>query len=96
MDHVPLDEVLQDMNLLYNAMEIPAPRYFVDDRRHELGARRQFLEALIHKFETTKPELGKPNVFVGRVNWTKPVPEYLTRDVFAPPRCPRRRPRRSA
>lgn len=85
LDHVSLDEVLQDMNLPYNAMEIPVPRYFVDDRRHELGARAKFLEALIHKFETTKPELGKPNVFVGRVNWTKPVPEYLTRDVFAPP-----------
>ena len=85
MDHVSLDEVLQEMNLPYNAMEIPVPRYFVDDRRHELGARAKFLEALIHKFETTKPELGKPNVFVGRVNWTKPVPEYLTRDVFAPP-----------
>ena len=85
LEHVSLDEVLEDMNLPVDAMEIPVPRYFVDDRRHELGARDTFLEALLHKFETAKPELGKPNVFVGRVNWTKPVPEYMTRDVFAPP-----------
>ena len=85
LEHVSLDETLEDMNLPVDAMEIPVPRYFVDDRRHELGARDTFLEALLHKFETAKPELGKPNVFVGRVNWTKPVPEYMTRDVFAPP-----------
>ena len=45
-----LDDVLVDLKLTPAALEIPLPRYFVEDRRPELEQRAKFLDALLDKY----------------------------------------------
>ena len=50
----PLDDVLVDLKLTPAALEVPLPRYFVEDRRPELEQRAKFLDALLDKYENRR------------------------------------------
>lgn len=45
-EYVNLDEALVDLKLTPDALEIPIPKYFVEERRDEMAARRKFVESL--------------------------------------------------
>ena len=45
-EHFSLDDALVDLKLTPEALEVPIPKYFVEDRANELGARRRFIESL--------------------------------------------------
>ncbi|KIY95572.1 hypothetical protein MNEG_12391 [Monoraphidium neglectum] len=51
LDFVSLDDVLVDMKLAPDALEVPVPRYFVEDRAKELEDRDKFLSALLDKYD---------------------------------------------
>ena len=53
----PLDDILVDLKLTPAALEVPLPRYFVEDRRPELEQRAKFLDALLDKYGKA-PRLG--------------------------------------
>jgi SpoVK/Ycf46/Vps4 family AAA+-type ATPase len=52
-EYVNLDEALVDLKLTPDALEIPIPKYFVEERHGELAARRKFIESLfaLHQVE---------------------------------------------
>ena len=50
----PLDDILVDLKLTPAALEVPLPRYFVEDRRPELEQRAKFLDALLDKYENRR------------------------------------------
>ncbi|KAI8469151.1 MAG: hypothetical protein J3K34DRAFT_514240 [Monoraphidium minutum] len=50
LDFVSLDDVLVDLKLPPGALEVPVPRYFVEDRVQELEDRDKFLGALLEKY----------------------------------------------
>ena len=54
VDAVHLDDVLVDLKLTPDDLEIPLPRYFVEDRRPELEQRAKFLDALLDKYENRR------------------------------------------
>lgn len=50
VDHVHMEDVLLDMKMGPEALEVPVPRYYVEERAKELGDREKFLEALVDKY----------------------------------------------
>ena len=55
-EYVNLDEALVDLKLTPEAMEIPIPKYFVEDRHEELVERRRYIQSLISHYRTTEAE----------------------------------------
>jgi len=51
LDFINLDDILVDLKLTPDVLEIPVPRYFVEDRAKELEDREKFLEALVDKYK---------------------------------------------
>ncbi|GBF95030.1 hypothetical protein Rsub_07531 [Raphidocelis subcapitata] len=61
LDAVSLDDVLLDLKLPPEVLEVPVPRYFVEDRAQELGDRDKFLGALLEKYGLqAEPRGGEP------------------------------------
>mmetsp|Transcript_27563 Transcript_27563/g.67781 ORF Transcript_27563/g.67781 Transcript_27563/m.67781 type:complete len:819 (-) Transcript_27563:1438-3894(-) len=50
IDSVNFDDILVDLKLTPDVLELPIPKYFVEDRRTELEGRAKFLEALVEKY----------------------------------------------
>jgi len=50
IDSVNFDDILVDLKLSPDVLEIPVPRYFVEDRKVELEGRANFLAALVEKY----------------------------------------------
>jgi len=52
-----LDSLLIDLKLQPSALEIPVPRYFLEDDRENLETRKQLLDKiLLGEFHTDEPE----------------------------------------
>eukprot|EP00898_Chlorokybus_atmophyticus_P002625 jgi/Chlat1/3363/Chrsp23S00269 len=49
-DFVQLDDLLVDLKLTPDVLEIPIPRYYIEDRAQELESRDRLLEALLEKY----------------------------------------------
>ena len=63
VDSVNFDDILVDLKLTPDVLEIPLPRYFVEDRKAELEGRAKFLEALVEKYNVAmnwEEELKQP------------------------------------
>lgn len=50
------DEILVDLKLTPEALEIPIPRYFIEERFEELSERRQYVRSLIDHYVRTEPD----------------------------------------
>jgi hypothetical protein len=48
-EYVNLDEVLVDLKLTPEALEIPIPRYFVEDRRSEFENEKRFIQNMLNE-----------------------------------------------
>lgn len=69
LDFVSLDDILVDLKLTPEVLEIPVPKYFIEDRAKELDDRDKFLEALVEKYNV-KPPQPSPIMKIGA-----PLPE---------------------
>eukprot|EP00879_Flechtneria_rotunda_P018094 GHRR01018972.1.p1 GENE.GHRR01018972.1~~GHRR01018972.1.p1 ORF type:complete len:205 (+),score=75.06 GHRR01018972.1:101-715(+) len=58
LDFVQLDDLLVDLKLTPDALEIPVPRYFIEDRAKELNDREKFLQVLLEKYQQANQPLG--------------------------------------
>ena len=56
IDFVNLDDILVDVKLTPSVLEVPVPRYYVEERSKELEDRSKFLEALVEKYNLPKKE----------------------------------------
>ncbi|KAK3245248.1 hypothetical protein CYMTET_45172 [Cymbomonas tetramitiformis] len=54
-DCVQLDDILVDLKLAPDVLEIPTPRYYVENRSKELDDRGKFLDALVEKYNVKRP-----------------------------------------
>lgn len=59
LDFVSLDDILVDLKLTPDVLEIPVPKYFIEDRAKELDDRDKFLLALVDKYNV-KPTNRQP------------------------------------
>eukprot|EP00798_Chlamydomonas_sp_ICE-L_P010681 gene10681-12371_t len=64
LDFVSLDDILVDLKLTPEVLEIPVPKYFIEDRAKELDDRDKFLEALVEKYNV-KPPQANPIIKIG-------------------------------
>ncbi|KAG2497810.1 hypothetical protein HYH03_004081 [Edaphochlamys debaryana] len=55
LDFINLDDILVDLKLGPEVLEVPVPKYFIEDRAKELDDRDKFLEALIDKYNVKGP-----------------------------------------
>eukprot|EP00759_Apiculatamorpha_spiralis_P003595 PhF_6_TR11693/c1_g1_i1/m.18980 len=55
---VNFDDVLVDLKLTPEALEIPIPKYFLEERAPELKARKTVLEALVQQYDVDKDNDG--------------------------------------
>ena len=55
-DFINLDEILVDLKLTPDVLEVPIPRYFVQDRSKALRERRELLEGLVEKYQVQLPD----------------------------------------
>jgi hypothetical protein len=55
LDFVSLDDILVDLKLTPDVLEVPVPKYFIEDRAKELDDRDKFLEALVDKYNVRPP-----------------------------------------
>ncbi|KAK9817170.1 hypothetical protein WJX72_010626 [[Myrmecia] bisecta] len=64
LDFVNLDDILVDLKLTPEVLEVPAPRYFIEDRSKELKDRAKFLDALTEKYTVpdASPSGGLPEL----------------------------------
>lgn len=69
LDFVSLDDILVDLKLSPEVLEVPVPKYYIEDRAKELDDRDKFLEALVEKYNV-KPPQQSPIVKIGA-----PLPE---------------------
>lgn len=53
-EFIHLDEVLKDLKKTPDALELPVPRYFLEDREKELLEREKLLDALIAQYTLKK------------------------------------------
>eukprot|EP00955_Chlamydomonas_euryale_P054241 355754-Chlamydomonas_euryale.AAC.3 len=69
LDVVSMDDILVDLKLTPEVLEVPVPKYFIEDRAKELDDRDKFLEALVEKYnvKTSQPD---PIIKIGA-----PLPE---------------------
>ncbi|WIA42292.1 hypothetical protein OEZ86_008306 [Tetradesmus obliquus] len=51
LDFVQLDDLLVDLKLTPDVLEVPVPRYFIEDRAKELNDRDKFLQVLLEKYQ---------------------------------------------
>ncbi|KAF6264066.1 hypothetical protein COO60DRAFT_270081 [Scenedesmus sp. NREL 46B-D3] len=51
LDFVQLDDLLVDLKLTPDVLEMPVPRYFIEDRAKELNDRDKFLQVLLEKYQ---------------------------------------------
>lgn len=56
LDFVSLDDILVDLKLGPEVLEVPVPKYFIEDRAKELDDRDKFLEALVDKYNVKPPQ----------------------------------------
>lgn len=64
LDFVSLDDILVDLKLSPEVLEIPVPKYFIEDRAKELDDRDKFLDALVEKYNV-KPSQSSPVIKIG-------------------------------
>jgi len=64
LDFVSLDDILVDLKLSPEVLEVPVPKYFIEDRAKELDDRDKFLEALVDKYGV-KPPPPSPILKIG-------------------------------
>eukprot|EP00201_Polytomella_parva_P022593 CAMPEP_0175045650 /NCGR_PEP_ID=MMETSP0052_2-20121109/4556_1 /TAXON_ID=51329 ORGANISM="Polytomella parva, Strain SAG 63-3" /NCGR_SAMPLE_ID=MMETSP0052_2 /ASSEMBLY_ACC=CAM_ASM_000194 /LENGTH=479 /DNA_ID=CAMNT_0016309235 /DNA_START=59 /DNA_END=1495 /DNA_ORIENTATION=- len=64
LDFINLDDILVDLKLTPEVLEIPIPKYFIEDRAKELDDRDKFLEALIEKYKV-KGMQNNPIIKIG-------------------------------
>jgi hypothetical protein len=69
LDFVSLDDILVDLKLTPEVLEVPVPKYYIEDRAKELDDRDKFLEALVEKYNV-KPPQQSPIIKIGA-----PLPE---------------------
>ncbi|GFH32745.1 ATPase_AAA_core domain-containing protein, partial [Haematococcus lacustris] len=69
LDFVSLDDILVDLKLSPDVLEVPVPKYFIEDRAKELDDRDKFLEALVEKYNVKAPQ-HSPIIRIGA-----PLPE---------------------
>lgn len=55
-EYVNLNEALVDLKLTPEALEIPVPSYFVEDRAEEIAERRRYIQTLINHYRTTEAD----------------------------------------
>lgn len=73
LDFVSLDDILVDLKLTPDVLEIPVPKYFIEDRAKELDDRDKFLEALVEKYKVKPPQ---PNPII-KIGAPLPVTEAI-------------------
>eukprot|EP01006_Ploeotia_vitrea_P042685 TRINITY_DN66651_c5_g1_i1.p1 TRINITY_DN66651_c5_g1~~TRINITY_DN66651_c5_g1_i1.p1 ORF type:complete len:928 (-),score=183.27 TRINITY_DN66651_c5_g1_i1:1437-4001(-) len=71
-EYVNFDDVLVDLKLTPDVLEIPIPKYFLEERQQELEERNKLLDALIKQY-------GQPQVRDETAQETEPLPQ-LTPD----------------
>ncbi|KAG1669632.1 hypothetical protein FOA52_010792 [Chlamydomonas sp. UWO 241] len=64
LDFVSMDDILVDLKLTPEVLEVPVPKYFIEDRAKELDDRDKFLEALVEKYNV-KPSQPDPIIKIG-------------------------------
>lgn len=64
LDFISLDDILVDLKLTPEVLEVPVPKYFIEDRAKELDDRDKFLEALVEKYNV-KPPQPSPIIKIG-------------------------------
>lgn len=69
LDFINLDDILVDLKLGPEVLEVPVPKYFIEDRAKELDDRDKFLEALVEKYNVKGPA-SSPLIRIGA-----PLPE---------------------
>lgn len=55
-EYVNLNEALVDLKLTPEALEIPIPSYFIEDRSSEITERRRYIQTLINHYRTTEAD----------------------------------------
>lgn len=55
-EYVNLNEALVDLKLTPGSLEIPVPKYFVEDRLEEIAERRNYIKALIAHYRSTEAD----------------------------------------
>ena len=56
-DNIQLDEYLNGLKLSPDALEVPVPRFYVDDRSTELRKREEFLDVHMTKYDLQRPSI---------------------------------------